>query len=368
METRDQKIFYALLPITFISAGFLLYYAGDLILWIFCAFFLFALIDPFMQRLSRSNISPIVSAFVLVAVASAILFGMGVLVYRASVELVLQTISYKAAILQFYDKITTHLSGWVQNLTHLPSIGSDAPAPADMSTPGTSSIPEKIGSGVLSGINSILNAITFITLTPLLTFFMVAERKVFANVFGLFLQSQAKAKQVWSEITGMITAFFLGNLALILVTFPIFILIFKLVGVKSYVNLALLSSVFNLVPFLGFVLAAFLPTLDLLLNGGNLAETIILASSCLVTHFAISNIVTPKVLGSKLDLNATVSGIALVGWGHLWGPAGLLLGIPLTAMIKIAFQHSSLPIFIKVAALMSEDPNFLSKHFKNQKV
>ena len=64
---------------------------------------------------------------------------------------------------------------------------------------------------------------------------------------------------------------------------------------------------------------------------------------------------TPKVLGSKVDINATTSTIALIAWGELWGGLGLILAIPVTAAIKILFEYSSSEWLRWFAALMSEN-------------
>ncbi len=157
----------------------------------------------------------------------------------------------------------------------------------------------------------------------------------------------------------MINSYFLGNFALIFVSFPVFGVVFWLVGVKSYVSLGLIAAIFNLVPFLGFILASVLPILDLLTSGGHLPGVFILLGCCFFTHFLVANVITPKILGAKVDLNATVSTIALIAWGHLWGAMGLLLAIPITAILKIFFQHSNLAFFQHCAALMSENPKSL---------
>jgi len=65
--------------------------------------------------------------------------------------------------------------------------------------------------------------------------------------------------------------------------------------------------------------------------------------------------VTPKLLGSQVNINATTSTIALVAWGELWGGFGLILAIPLTAVIKILFEHSNYFWLQWIAGLMSED-------------
>jgi len=47
----------------------------------------------------------------------------------------------------------------------------------------------------------------------------------------------------------------------------------------------------------------------------------------------------PKLLGKRLALNPLAVTLALLFWGSLWGPWGLILALPITAMMKIVFDH-----------------------------
>ena len=58
-----------------------------------------------------------------------------------------------------------------------------------------------------------------------------------------------------------------------------------------------------------------------------------------VLHVIAVNFLYPKVLGNRLRLNPVVLTIALLFWGWLWGGVGLLLAMPITAAMKIIFDH-----------------------------
>ena len=375
IDEGSPRLFYALLPVAIVAILYAFSVASTLILWVICSFFLFALIDPWMQKLMGKGINPILLAVALVCIAFAILTGMGFLVYKTSSGIIVRLISYKSSIFKLYEDANHYLAHWSQLFSHPqsdPGIALDTPhalqvvpAPTPVGTPVPTSpsaiSPSEVGTGVLSGLNSVLSVLTYLTLTPLLTFFIVAERDQFGMVAKQAFHQPERGRVIWKQITDAINAYFLGNIVLIVISFPIFVVAFALLHVKSFLSLGLLSAVVNLVPFLGFILAAILPTLDLLTNDGSLGGVLVLLAVCLVTHFTIANVITPKLLGAKLDINATFSTIALIGFGELWGPIGLLLAIPVTALLKILLQHSSLSAFRSIAALMSEDPKSLQK-------
>ena len=56
-------------------------------------------------------------------------------------------------------------------------------------------------------------------------------------------------------------------------------------------------------------------------------------------HLIALNVLYPKFLGNRLQLNPLAVTMALLVWAWLWGAAGLLLAVPITAAMKIIFDH-----------------------------
>jgi predicted PurR-regulated permease PerM len=51
------------------------------------------------------------------------------------------------------------------------------------------------------------------------------------------------------------------------------------------------------------------------------------------------NVLYPKIIGKRLQLNPLAVTLALLFWGWLWGAMGLILAVPITAALKIIFDH-----------------------------
>jgi predicted PurR-regulated permease PerM len=60
-------------------------------------------------------------------------------------------------------------------------------------------------------------------------------------------------------------------------------------------------------------------------------------------------------MGSRLDLSPLLVLIALIFWGWVWGPWGMVLSVPITSMIKIALE--SLPETKAIGILMGAGSN-----------
>jgi predicted PurR-regulated permease PerM len=356
--TNNRSIQFALWILAVYALGTLMNEAANIFLWIVVSLFSFALLDGSAQKLKAKGHSTLLTSLALVIAATVVVATLVFLLVHFSTDMFIELEDSKKIFIQYYNQIDHAWRSFANNLTHSVVPAQTAQQAAEVQkvqVVQNSPFSGEINSTLMHSFGSAVTIITFSFLCPILTFFLLAERDPMARVFGRIFQDPAKGQKMWLQIASATRAFFLGNLVLGLVTYPIFVILFYLFSVPSAFTLAALSSVFNLVPFLGAVLSGFLPAVTLLGQGDHVLSSVALYAICALVHFSVANFVTPKILGSKVDLNATTSTIALIAWGELWGGIGLILAIPLTAAIKIAFQHSGAEWLEWIAALMSEN-------------
>ena len=61
---------------------------------------------------------------------------------------------------------------------------------------------------------------------------------------------------------------------------------------------------------------------------------LVIALVVVSVHFVAINVLTPKLVGGRVKLNALSVTIAMMFWGWLWGGIGLILAVPITAAFK----------------------------------
>jgi len=69
------------------------------------------------------------------------------------------------------------------------------------------------------------------------------------------------------------------------------------------------------------------------------ASLVTIIITVFVLHLIALNLLYPKFLGSRLQLNPLAVTLSLLIWAWLWGGVGLLLAVPITAAMKIIFDH-----------------------------
>ena len=100
---------------------------------------------------------------------------------------------------------------------------------------------------------------------------------------------------------------------------------------------ALLAFFLNFVPSVGSFLAS-VPAVALALVTGGSVLAIQTAVVFIFVNTLIGNIIEPRVMGNNMGLSPLVVFCSLVFWGWVFGPVGILLAVPLTMVLHIAFE------------------------------
>jgi predicted PurR-regulated permease PerM len=100
-----------------------------------------------------------------------------------------------------------------------------------------------------------------------------------------------------------------------------------------------LTFLLNFIPNIGSMIATVPPVAIALFHFGSLDRPLLAAVLLIVIQITVGNFLEPKMMGKGLNLSPMVVLLALLFWGWLWGPVGMLLSVPITAAIKIALEQ-----------------------------
>lgn len=124
-----------------------------------------------------------------------------------------------------------------------------------------------------------------------------------------------------------------------------------ILGVDLALVFGLFAFLLNFIPSLGSLVATLLPLPVVLVSPDSTPVTIVLAIAIPGgIQFAVGNVIEPKIMGESLDLNPIVILLSLILWGMMWGIVGMLLAVPITAVMKIYLER--LEITRPVAGLL----------------
>jgi Predicted permease len=109
------------------------------------------------------------------------------------------------------------------------------------------------------------------------------------------------------------------------------------IGLDFYILWGVLAFVLNYVPSIGSIVAAVPPVaLALVQLGPGWAVAVLIVY--IGVNLTIGNFIEPRILGRRLGLSPLVVILSLFFWGWVWGPAGMLLSVPMTVVVKLLLE------------------------------
>ncbi len=126
-----------------------------------------------------------------------------------------------------------------------------------------------------------------------------------------------------------------------------------LIGVPYWFVLGPLTAIFTIVPYIGTLIGAILPTIVALVTMDSPWYAVAVMSWYVGIQVLEEVWIEPHVVGGKVKLNPLAAFIAAIIGGTLWGPAGLILFIPMTATLKVIAQH--VDVMKPIAYLLGSD-------------
>jgi len=188
--------------------------------------------------------------------------------------------------------------------------------------------------------NSVSEFVLTLTFIPFLVFFMLSwqDHVRSATVMLFSMENRNSAYVMLGLIARMIRSFIVGNFIIGVFISACSIAIFGFIGLPYFYFLGIISGFLSLIPYLG-VLLAVVPPLVADLGHISTAVALIVIASVIGLHLIAMNVLYPKILGKRLQLNPLAVTIALLFWGWLWGAMGLVLAVPLMGALKIICDH-----------------------------
>jgi predicted PurR-regulated permease PerM len=196
------------------------------------------------------------------------------------------------------------------------------------------------GDRLTEGAGTITELVLLIGFIPFLSYFMLSwQEHVRSSTVMLFsLEHRNTAYVTLGLISAMIRSFIVGNMVVGIFISIVSMTVFGVLGLPYFYFLGVLSGFLSLIPYLGVILAL-IPPIVAGLGQINSEQVLAIIATVLGLHLFALNVLYPKIIGKRLQLNPLAVTIALLFWGWLWGAMGLILAVPITAALKIIFDH-----------------------------
>lgn len=141
---------------------------------------------------------------------------------------------------------------------------------------------------------------------------------------------------------------------------------FLILGLPHAILFGVLTSMLNIIPYIGVMIGSTLPILMAFLTKDAMGYTLGVAAVCFFVQFLDNNFITPYVVGSSVSINPLTATVVLIGSSLVWGIPGMILCMPLTGMAKVVCDNvESLKPY---GYLLGEEVNFSAQEHVQDKV
>ncbi len=333
MNPSFEIPFYAKAALVLISAaalGLILFVGQHIIKPILYATVIAILLNPVVNYLIKKNINKIISISIAVILAILLLF---VAVYIVSAQLTLFTQTYPQLTEKFI-KLSTQLLHWTSEKFNIrQSAISSWVKETQNDAIGNLDIGEKL--------SEVVRMLVIGTLLPVYLFMILYYKPLLVEFIRRLFKSehQIAVAAVLSDSKKIIQSYLVGLFFEMVIIAILNSAGLLLIGIDYAIILGITGAILNVIPYLGGIAAIALPMLIAFITKDSLVYPLMVFLVYIFIQFIDNHYLIPKIVASRVQLNALISVIVVLIGSAFWGIPGMFLSIPLTAILKVIFDH-----------------------------
>jgi predicted PurR-regulated permease PerM len=306
------------------------------------AVFIVYLIMPPYYWLVRRGLSPLLSRICVLAGIVLAFTVLGMVIGSSIVDLEVKLPGYQEALNRVID----------ETATAIPGLGDKAREWWATNTP--QSMDQFVRFAQL-GLQALSTFVSQLFVVVIYVLFIIAERVgLRQRAVQAFRSDQIRHLQEFVErVNASITEYLVVKTLMSLLGGLAAWVVLLAFGVDYAVVWALITFLFNYIPYLGSTVATMLPVLLSLVQFEDPLYTLVILTLLVLPQTAIAYLIEPRLAGKKLDLSPFVIILSLAFWGSLWGIVGMILAVPLVVTIKTILDQ--IPVTRPLGRMLSHE-------------
>lgn len=196
--------------------------------------------------------------------------------------------------------------------------------------------------GIITGGVALFNFIALVVITPVVAFYLLRDwdRMVARADDSLPRRQQATIRQLAREIDETLAGFLRGQGTVCLSLAVFYAIGLTLAGLEFGLVVGLIAGFLSFIPYLGSLVGLVLSVGLALAQFDSWISVAIVAAIFFVGQAIEGNVLTPKLVGDKVGLHPVWVMFALLAGGALFGFVGVLLAVPVAAVIGVGVRFA----------------------------
>jgi predicted PurR-regulated permease PerM len=338
MQHKNAKIFAVLVVIL---TGTLVYLLGSILTPFLVGALLAYLADPLVQKLMQLRVSRLLSSIIVFT----LLFTVLIVVILLLIPLI------QKQIMTLTDTIPNIVAGvqntivpWLQESvglnTELINVASFKKMLADNLTSASGVVDWVVHKMLVYG-GKLVEFFMNLVLIPVVTFYLLCDwNKVVNGVRSLVpRQSEPTFTKLLKECDSVLGAFFRGQFLVMLALGVIYSVGLSIIGLQIGITIGLIAGILTIVPYLGSIIGVLSASIAAYVQFGTVSSVLLVCLVFVVGHIIEHVFLTPKLVGDRIGLHPVAVIFAILAGGSLFGFLGVLLALPVAAVIMVWVRY-----------------------------
>jgi predicted PurR-regulated permease PerM len=338
----------------FVLIGIILIYGKTFLIPLFFSILFAMLLLPVCRKLEKWGIGRIWSTLigVLLIILFVVVFVGIIGAQAASLSQDLPEMQTKA------QQLIQSAQGWIEN-----QLGMAPQQQISYLQKIVGNFPQAANKFLISLLSGTLNLLTGFVLILLYFFFLMWKREKYKEFFLKLVKEENRdeVNKELGQITNVASRYLVGRLVSMAFLAVFYSIGFSILGLENGFLAALVAVVPTIVPYVGPFIGGFFPLAMALLSGSS-GMIIPVAVILVVAQVIDNNIIEPLVEGESLEISPIFTIVAIVVGQLMWGIAGMILFMPMLAIVKIICDH--VPALHPYSFLLNneiEEPKWIEK-------
>jgi predicted PurR-regulated permease PerM len=188
----------------------------------------------------------------------------------------------------------------------------------------------------------LMTALAYLTLVPVVTFYLLRDWDVLiAAIHDLLPRAiEPRVAQLAQEIDDVLAQFLRGQFLVMLVLAVLYSLGLLLCGLKLALIVGTLAGLVSFVPYLGLVVGVALAGIAAVAQFHDLSHLLLVVGVFALVQTLESIWLSPWLVGDRIGLHPVAVIFAVMAGGQLFGFFGVLLALPVAAIVVVLLRHS----------------------------
>jgi predicted PurR-regulated permease PerM len=205
----------------------------------------------------------------------------------------------------------------------------------------TSGLKNGGGDMITSTLGTVIGSLGVIVLIPTYVFMLLYYKPLILEfLFQVFKEENSlRVAEILSQTKAAVQSFMTGLLIETAIVCVLNSVALLLIGVPSAIVIGVIGGILNILPYIGGIVAIALPVLMVTVTKDGYSAQLLVIGAYLIIQFIDNNILVPRIVSKKVQINALISIIVVFLGGLLWGIPGMFLSIPFIGVLKIIFDR-----------------------------